>query len=222
MNLDDATSVASAGADHYEAEVAAEFALDGVRPNGASGTSVRSPSDTSGKVPHGRAHGDARYSGSSNAHLEPRDGATERPVVDAERITPRTIFGAGPECRLFVPFRGWVADHPRVHPVVRLGFPALQGWRARRGARGAIEEGSPCSPRPRRCPGSTWRPPGSWPCRGSCCSPPATSELPVWNCGTPAWRRTTTLRTPTCVSWWPRMLGTAHRAVPNPHHGSGG
>src|SRR4051794_38508221 len=30
--------------------------------------------------------------------------------------------------RLSVPFRGWVADHPRVHPVVRLGFPAVYGW----------------------------------------------------------------------------------------------
>jgi hypothetical protein len=45
-----------------------------------------------------------------------------------------------PEVRLFVPFRGWVADHPRLHPVVRLGYPAVNGWRESQGERSAIQE----------------------------------------------------------------------------------
>jgi hypothetical protein len=55
--------------------------------------------------------------------------------VQNEFVVSTTIF------RLSVPFRGCVAEHPRVHPVVRLGFPAVYGWKSSEEQRGAIEEG---------------------------------------------------------------------------------
>ena len=53
---------------------------------------------------------------------------------------------------LSVPIRGWVADHPRVHPVARLGFPAVTAGETGRDERGAIEEGMGAGTRRRtRC-----------------------------------------------------------------------
>ena len=45
------------------------------------------------------------------------------------------------EIWLFVPFRGWVADHPRCTPLSGLAFRLSKAGKRARSQRGAIEEG---------------------------------------------------------------------------------
>ena len=59
-------------------------------------------------------------------------GETQRVVGSATNVIGVVIVltvilpeAEGADFGLFVPFRGWVAEHPRVHPVARLGFPAV-------------------------------------------------------------------------------------------------
>jgi hypothetical protein len=54
------------------------------------------------------------------------------------RRSPRRPRGG---VQLFAPFCGLVAEDPWVHPVARVGFPAVEGWKESEGERGAFEEG---------------------------------------------------------------------------------